>query len=200
MMSSAPSPPPLPVFNPPSSTAAPGAPAPAAAASSGAPVATPAFRIFLSRLSDSIHRSLSNRRPWSELVDRSAFSRPDSLADAASRLPPPQEPRLLPRQLRGCHRSRPRHLPHHQSFFPPRPSLPRCRLVPPPPLPPLRSAARHHGPHLLRPRDSRLPCPHDCLRYLPHLRRVASDLSLGRRCGRRRCTWGFPRPGRSIPR
>ncbi|XP_064941882.1 PRA1 family protein B1-like [Musa acuminata AAA Group] len=86
MMSSAPSPPPLPVFNPPSSTAAPGAPVPAAAASSGAPVATPAFRIFLSRLSDSIHRSLSNRRPWSELADRSAFSRPDSLADAASRL------------------------------------------------------------------------------------------------------------------
>ncbi|XP_074576929.1 PRA1 family protein B1-like [Curcuma longa] len=59
---------------------------PAAAAAAAAPVATPAFRLFLSRLSDSVQRSLSNRCPWSELVDRSAFSRPESLSDAASRL------------------------------------------------------------------------------------------------------------------
>uniref|UniRef100_A0A1D1XGJ9 PRA1 family protein n=1 Tax=Anthurium amnicola TaxID=1678845 RepID=A0A1D1XGJ9_9ARAE len=51
-----------------------------------APIATPAFRLFLSRLSDSVRRSLANRRPWYELVDRSSFSRPDSLSDAASRV------------------------------------------------------------------------------------------------------------------
>ncbi|XP_064974372.1 PRA1 family protein B4-like [Musa acuminata AAA Group] len=77
MMSSAPSPPPLPISDPPSG---------AAAAGSTAPVSTPAFRLFLSRLSDSVSRFLSERRPWSELADRSAFSRPDTLADATSRL------------------------------------------------------------------------------------------------------------------
>ena len=50
------------------------------------PVSTPAFRTFLSRLSASIRQSLSQRRPWLELVDRSAISRPDSLADAYSRI------------------------------------------------------------------------------------------------------------------
>ncbi|KAG2262642.1 hypothetical protein Bca52824_069721 [Brassica carinata] len=49
-------------------------------------VSTPAFRTFLSRLSASIRQSLSQRRPWLELVDRSAISRPDSLADAYSRI------------------------------------------------------------------------------------------------------------------
>ncbi|XP_010937957.1 PRA1 family protein B3 [Elaeis guineensis] len=57
-----------------------------ASADATAPISTPAFRGFLSRLSDSIRRSLANRRPWSELIDSSAFSRPDSLADAASRV------------------------------------------------------------------------------------------------------------------
>ncbi|KAG6531639.1 PRA1 family protein B1-like [Zingiber officinale] len=75
MSSAAATPSTLPISNPTPSTAAP-----------TAPVATPAFRLFLSRLSDSVQRSLSNRRPWSELVDRSAFSRPESLSDAASRL------------------------------------------------------------------------------------------------------------------
>ncbi|KAG6475459.1 PRA1 family protein B3-like [Zingiber officinale] len=51
-----------------------------------APVAIPALRLFLSRLNDSINRSLSDRRPWSELADRSAFSRPESFSDATSRL------------------------------------------------------------------------------------------------------------------
>lgn len=49
-------------------------------------VSTPAFRTFLSRLSSSIRQSLSQRRPWLELVDRSAISRPDSLTDAYSRI------------------------------------------------------------------------------------------------------------------
>lgn len=51
-----------------------------------APIATPAFRAFLSRLSSSIRYGFSQRRPWSELVDRTAMSRPDSLAEAYSRI------------------------------------------------------------------------------------------------------------------
>lgn len=50
------------------------------------PITTPAFRAFLSRLSASIRNGLSQRRPWSELVDRTAMSRPDSLAEAYSRI------------------------------------------------------------------------------------------------------------------
>lgn len=53
---------------------------------SQAPIATPAFRAFLSRLSSSIRYGFSQRRPWSELVDRTAMSRPDSLAEAYSRI------------------------------------------------------------------------------------------------------------------
>ncbi|XP_022890165.1 PRA1 family protein B1-like [Olea europaea var. sylvestris] len=54
---------------------------------SGAPIAaTPAFRSFLSRLSATVRHGLSQRRPWSELLDRSSFSRPDSLSDAVSRI------------------------------------------------------------------------------------------------------------------
>ncbi|XP_020587586.1 PRA1 family protein B2-like [Phalaenopsis equestris] len=55
-------------------------------AQAAAPVATPAFRLFLSRLQESVRRSLSDRRPWSELVDLSAFSRPESLSEANSRV------------------------------------------------------------------------------------------------------------------
>ncbi|KAG6482780.1 PRA1 family protein B3-like [Zingiber officinale] len=51
-----------------------------------APVSTPAFRLFLSHLNDSVRRSLSDRRPWSEIADRSAFSRPESISEATSRL------------------------------------------------------------------------------------------------------------------
>lgn len=71
-MSSAP-PPPLPI------SSAGGGQAPA-------PISTPALRLFLWRLSDSVRRSLANRRPWHELLDRSAFSRPESLADAIARI------------------------------------------------------------------------------------------------------------------
>lgn len=53
---------------------------------SQAPIATPALRAFLSRLSSSIRYGFSQRRPWSELVDRTAMSRPDSLAEAYSRI------------------------------------------------------------------------------------------------------------------
>ncbi|XP_009391697.2 PRA1 family protein B2-like [Musa acuminata AAA Group] len=57
-----------------------------AATASAPAISVPALRLFLSRLSDSARRSLAHRRPWSELLDRTAFARPDSLSDAASRL------------------------------------------------------------------------------------------------------------------
>ncbi|KAI0497248.1 hypothetical protein KFK09_020471 [Dendrobium nobile] len=82
-MASTVSPPILPVStNLPSGTS----PLPSTAVGTGAPISTPAFRLFLSRLSSSIRRSLANRRPWYELYDRSAFSRPESLTDAAFRV------------------------------------------------------------------------------------------------------------------
>ena len=50
------------------------------------PVATPAFRAFLSRFSTSIRQGFSQRRPWSELIDRNYLARPDSLSEAATRI------------------------------------------------------------------------------------------------------------------
>ncbi|XP_073036080.1 PRA1 family protein B3-like [Primulina eburnea] len=50
------------------------------------PIATTAFRSFIYRLSASVRHAFSQRRPWLELLDRSSFSRPDSLSDAASRI------------------------------------------------------------------------------------------------------------------
>ncbi|GMH19343.1 hypothetical protein Nepgr_021184 [Nepenthes gracilis] len=50
------------------------------------PIATAAFRAFITRLSSSIRQGFSHRRPWSELVDRASFSRPDSFSEAASRV------------------------------------------------------------------------------------------------------------------
>ncbi|XP_030524498.1 PRA1 family protein B3-like [Rhodamnia argentea] len=55
-----------------------------AAAAASSTVAS--LRAFLSRLSSSTRRALSDRRPWPELLDRSAFSRPQSLSDATSRI------------------------------------------------------------------------------------------------------------------
>ncbi|KAJ1286024.1 hypothetical protein BS78_03G322400 [Paspalum vaginatum] len=75
----------LPVTN----TAAGGGSAPSSGtglADVQAQLATPAFRLFVSRLAETARRSLADRRPWTELLDRSAFSRPDSLSDATSRL------------------------------------------------------------------------------------------------------------------
>ncbi|XP_062203482.1 PRA1 family protein B1-like [Phragmites australis] len=64
-------------------TAASPTPAPTADAAAANPAAT---RAFLSRHLDSAKRALSGARPWPELIDRSALSRPESLSDAASRL------------------------------------------------------------------------------------------------------------------
>ncbi|KAI3748883.1 hypothetical protein L6452_12294 [Arctium lappa] len=69
-------PPSLPVSNPQSTTTT----------AQTASIATPALRSFISRLSSAVRLSFSQRRPWYELVDRSAFSRPDSLSDATSRI------------------------------------------------------------------------------------------------------------------
>ncbi|CAK9160619.1 unnamed protein product [Ilex paraguariensis] len=70
------SPPTLPISNPQSTTTGDSQP----------PIATPAFRAFITRLSSSIRHGFSQRRPWSELLDRSSFSRPESLTEAASRV------------------------------------------------------------------------------------------------------------------
>ncbi|KAM7499412.1 hypothetical protein LguiA_023826 [Lonicera macranthoides] len=51
-----------------------------------APITTPAFRSFITRLSSSVRHGFSQRRPWYELVDRSSLSRPDTLTEAASRI------------------------------------------------------------------------------------------------------------------
>ncbi|CAN8268033.1 unnamed protein product [Cochlearia groenlandica] len=50
------------------------------------PINTPAFRTFFSRLSSSIRDGLSQRRPWTELIDRSTMAKPESLTDALSRI------------------------------------------------------------------------------------------------------------------
>ncbi|EPS65964.1 hypothetical protein M569_08816, partial [Genlisea aurea] len=50
------------------------------------PIATSAFRNLVVRLTETVRHGLSQGRPWAELLDRSAFSRPDSLTEAASRI------------------------------------------------------------------------------------------------------------------
>ncbi|CAN1134322.1 PRA1 family protein B4 [Linum perenne] len=81
----APSPPILPISNSQS------APTLSTVSSAGAPlsqppIATPAFRSFINKITDTVRNGLSQRRPWSELADRSAFSKPDSVSDATLRL------------------------------------------------------------------------------------------------------------------
>lgn len=43
-------------------------------------------RAFITAISDNIRFGLANRRPWSEVADRSAFSKPESLSEATLRL------------------------------------------------------------------------------------------------------------------
>ncbi|XP_010490534.1 PREDICTED: PRA1 family protein B5 [Camelina sativa] len=45
----------------------------------------PAVRAFVNGVTETVRGSLSRSRPWSELLDRSAFTKPESLADAATR-------------------------------------------------------------------------------------------------------------------
>ncbi|VFQ91004.1 unnamed protein product [Cuscuta campestris] len=61
----------------------------AAVASSGGGtvfVPTPAFRNFVNQITDNVRNGLSHRRPWPELVARSAISKPDSFSDATLRI------------------------------------------------------------------------------------------------------------------
>ncbi|KAI4306895.1 hypothetical protein L6164_030135 [Bauhinia variegata] len=69
----------LPISNPQSNSGVPGS-------QSQPPINTPAFRSFISRISSSLRHSFSQRRPWSELIDRTSMSRPESLAEAYSRI------------------------------------------------------------------------------------------------------------------
>uniref|UniRef100_M4C778 PRA1 family protein n=1 Tax=Brassica campestris TaxID=3711 RepID=M4C778_BRACM len=77
------SPPPLPISNP---QTVPSAAAPSSLESHQPPIATPAFRAFINRISETVSNGLSQRRPWSELADRSALSKPESISDAALRI------------------------------------------------------------------------------------------------------------------
>ncbi|XP_059306911.1 PRA1 family protein B4-like [Lycium ferocissimum] len=47
---------------------------------------TPAFRSFINHISTTIQTGFTNRKPWSELLDRSAFSKPESISDASLRI------------------------------------------------------------------------------------------------------------------
>ncbi|XAR55780.1 hypothetical protein NMG60_11035982 [Bertholletia excelsa] len=70
----------LPLSNP-QTTATSGA-----AAASQPPIATPAFRAFITGVTETVRNGLSQRRPWSELVDRTAFSKPESISEATLRI------------------------------------------------------------------------------------------------------------------
>lgn len=50
------------------------------------PVATPAFRSFINHITGLVRSGLSERRAWSELIDRTAFSKPESISDATTRI------------------------------------------------------------------------------------------------------------------
>ncbi|KAJ8898927.1 hypothetical protein K2173_008421 [Erythroxylum novogranatense] len=82
-----PSPPLLPLSNPPTiSTVTTTTPLPSVASTqSQPPIATPAFRAFINHITETVRNGLSQRRPWSELADRSAFSKPESISEAALR-------------------------------------------------------------------------------------------------------------------
>lgn len=55
-------------------------------AANDTPLSTPAFRNFISRLTSSLRYTFAQRRPWYELLDRSAFTRPENLSDAFARI------------------------------------------------------------------------------------------------------------------
>ncbi|KAL9247707.1 hypothetical protein vseg_021111 [Gypsophila vaccaria] len=46
----------------------------------------PSFRKFVFRANESAYRALAHRKPWSELLDYEAFSRPCSLSEGTSRI------------------------------------------------------------------------------------------------------------------
>ncbi|KAI4353461.1 hypothetical protein L6164_002410 [Bauhinia variegata] len=56
------------------------------AADSQASVANPAFRSFITNISESVRNGLSQRRPWGELFDRTGFAKPESFSEATLRI------------------------------------------------------------------------------------------------------------------
>jgi len=49
-------------------------------------LSSPAARVFLSKVSEGVKNAMYHRRPWLELVDHNAFSKPESLVEATSRI------------------------------------------------------------------------------------------------------------------
>ncbi|OIW19082.1 hypothetical protein TanjilG_06391 [Lupinus angustifolius] len=60
-------------------------PTPTVSSAASEPQVT-AIRTLISNLSDSLRNGLSQRRPWTELTDRSAFSKPESFSEATLRI------------------------------------------------------------------------------------------------------------------
>lgn len=58
----------------------------AQSAESQPPIATPAFRLFITHITETVKNGLSQRRPWAELADRSAFAKPESFSEAVVRV------------------------------------------------------------------------------------------------------------------
>ncbi|WOH08076.1 hypothetical protein DCAR_0727513 [Daucus carota subsp. sativus] len=50
------------------------------------PTATSAITSFFVNISETVRHRLAHCRPWSELVDRSAFAKPESVSDATARI------------------------------------------------------------------------------------------------------------------
>ncbi|KVH94887.1 PRA1 family protein B4-like [Cynara cardunculus var. scolymus] len=56
------------------------------AGESQSPVPTTAFGTFTNHITETLNSGLSQRRPWSQLADRSGFSKPESVTDATTRI------------------------------------------------------------------------------------------------------------------
>ncbi|KAI3447826.1 hypothetical protein Pfo_004491 [Paulownia fortunei] len=54
--------------------------------SSSSSSSSSAVPTFFSSISDTVRSGLANRRPWPELIDRTAFSKPESLSEATLRI------------------------------------------------------------------------------------------------------------------
>ncbi|CAM8917014.1 unnamed protein product [Rhodiola kirilowii] len=59
---------------------------PSAAPQSDTPIATPALRVFINHITNTVRNGLSQRRPWAELADRNSFAKPESITEAAGRI------------------------------------------------------------------------------------------------------------------
>ncbi|GIL66956.1 hypothetical protein Vafri_20460 [Volvox africanus] len=61
-------------------------PSPASPAGVGSPIPTGMHMVIVTRLKDYVSNIVKQRKPWSEVTDRSAFSKPSNLTEATSRL------------------------------------------------------------------------------------------------------------------